>query len=323
MPNNNNSYVYSISRLRVKEMTLLDDGVISQLVASDDYDSMMRILADKGWNVESKEVGDITGKQTDELWSLIDELVDDKSQLSALKVEKDFHNLKAAIKAAYSDLDMEDYFVKYGTVETEIIKEAIEKKDFTMLPDFMRPYAEEAFDVLFKTGDGQKADSILDKGSLIATRDMAAKSDSTLLKDYANTKIDIANLKIAIRGSRTGKDKAYFEEYLVSTPNIDAKSLAGAAIISEESIYSYLEHTEYKDGIDKLEEGFASFESWCDNQIIKRIKLEKYNSFSISAIIAYIIAREMEIKNVGIVLVAKRNEFSAEEIKKRMRDMYV
>ena len=72
-----------------------------------------------------------------------------------------------------------------------------------------------------------------------------------------------------------------------------------------------------------IKEDFASFEVWADNQIIKMIKKEKYTTTTLTPIVAYILARENEIKVARILIVAKQNNLPVEEIKKRMRDMYV
>ena len=84
-----------------------------------------------------------------------------------------------------------------------------------------------------------------------------------------------------------------------------------------------METTDFKEAVDAIKTDFAVFECWCDNQIINAIRKEKYTPMTISPIIAYILARENEIKTVRILTVAKRNDLKPEEVKKRMRDMYV
>ena len=56
--------------------------------------------------------------------------------------------------------------------------------------------------------------------------------------------------------------------------------------------------------------------------MIEDIKPEKYNSFTIGPILAYVIARENEIKTVKIILSGKLNGFDNQFIKERVRVMY-
>lgn len=316
------SKIYQVTRVKANEVNLLTNSVLDQIIASPDEQAMLGILKDHGYDTKGSS-DSIVKSETNKLWKFISELGLKKSDLSTMLVENDFHNLKVEIKGAYKNVDVSNLYQRYGLVDIEKIKQAVAEKKFSILPDYMQKYAEEAFDVLFKTGDGQLADSIIDKGSLKAMNTFAEKSDLKLLKEYASLRTAIADIKIAIRGVRAGKPKDFFEKYMQETDVISVSSLAHAASITEDEIYSYLEITDFKDAIDMIKNDLTLFEVWCDNKLIDTIKKEKFNSFTLSPVIAYIIARQIEIKNVGILLVAKRNDFSEEEITKRMRDMYV
>jgi V/A-type H+-transporting ATPase subunit C len=57
--------------------------------------------------------------------------------------------------------------------------------------------------------------------------------------------------------------------------------------------------------------------------MIETIKPQKYNSFSAGPLIAYVLARENEIKTVRIVLTCKQNGMPDDSIRGRVREMYV
>ena len=48
-----------------------------------------------------------------------------------------------------------------------------------------------------------------------------------------------------------------------------------------------------------------------------------YNSFSLGPLVAYVLARENEIKTVRIILTGKRSGLPEEFIRERAREMYV
>ncbi|MFR7445158.1 MAG: V0D/AC39 family V-type ATPase subunit [Sellimonas intestinalis] len=72
----------------------------------------------------------------------------------------------------------------------------------------------------------------------------------------------------------------------------------------------YLESTAYSGGAKALKESASAFERWCDNRIIETIQPQLYNPFSIGPLVAYVLARENEIKTVRIILTGKQNELS-------------
>ena len=53
------------------------------------------------------------------------------------------------------------------------------------------------------------------------------------------------------------------------------------------------------------------------------ISPQKYNAFTIGPVVAYVIARQNEIKTVRIILSGKLNDLPDDSIRERVREMYV
>lgn len=319
----NNEHIYAVARIKAKEVNLLDSSTIDQLMAASSVEAMNKILKDKGWGDGTDNDENMLSVESDKTWAFIAEIIQDLSVFDTLRVERDFHNVKAAIKAEFSKKEDDSIYQKYGAVSIKNIKEMMAAKDTNFIPDYMQKYVDKAYRYMMKTGDGQLCDIILDKGTLEVMIMLAEKNGNKLLKEYAQTKAAISNIKIAIRGAKTRKTKEFFDRALVECSSINIDGLSNAAVQGIENVYSYIETTSYSSSIDLIKTDLAAFECWCDNQIMKSIKKEKYTSTTISPIVAYILARENEIKTVRILTVAKRNNLAQEEVKKRMRDMYV
>ena len=105
--------------------------------------------------------------------------------------------------------------------------------------------------------------------------------------------------------------------------SVDVSRLAKAALNGMDAIQDYLKDTVYAEGAEALAESPSSFERWCDNRIIQTISPQKYNAFTIGPIVAYVIARQNEIKTVRIILSGKLNELPDDSIRERVREMYV
>lgn len=317
-------YIYAVARVRSKELALLDKSVLEQLLSCKTYEDCLKILSDKGWgdhNGESAE--EILSQEREKTWSFIRELVSDMSVFDTFLYEKDFHNLKAAIKQVYIRNEVPNIFINDGTVDANQIYEAVKNHDFSILPEHMQVPAEEAYQVQMRNGDGQLCDVILDRAALDTIYKMAAASENELLMEYAELRIVTANLNSSIRGAKTGKRIEFFEMALAQCKTLNKKELIRASLMGVEAIYDYLETTVYDDAVKALKESFSSFERWCDNLIINRIKPQKFNTTSVSPLAAYILARENEIKTVRILLSGKLNDLPENSIRERLRDMYV
>jgi V/A-type H+-transporting ATPase subunit C len=284
----------------------------------------LRFLLDKGWGRTGEESPEqLLTIERDKTWELIRELVGDMSVFYTFIYGNDFHNLKAAIKQVYMNTELNHIYISNGTIPPELIYKAVKEHDFSILPEHMKACAEEAYQVQLHTGDSQLCEVIIDKAALETTYRKGKATGNELLSKYAELKVAAADINIAFRSQKTGKSREFMERAIVQCDSLDVKKLISAALENEEAIYEYLSTTVYEDAVQALKESPSAFERWCDNVIIRHIRPQKYNPFTISPLAAYILARENEIKSVRILLSGKRNEIPEEAIRERMREMYV
>lgn len=319
-----NQYIYAVARIRSKELTLLDKQFFDQLLSCKSYKECLRLLADKGWGVSGEEDAEhLFVLEREKTWSLIRELVKDMSVFDTFLYGNDFHNLKAAIKQVYMNEEIPGIYISHGTIDAELIYNAVKNHDFSVLPEYMRKCAEEAYQVQMHSGDSQLCDIIIDKSALENIYQKGKTSGNELLAEYVELKVASSNINIAVRGAKTGKNIEFFERAFAECESLNRKSLIEASLSGEAAIYEYLATTVYADAVQAMKESPTAFDRWCDNLIIKHIRPQKYNSFTLSPLAAYILARENEIKSVRILLSGKRNDIPENSIRERLREMYV
>lgn len=320
-------YTYAVARIRGREMSLLGGAAMEQLLATKSYDEALHFLADKGWGNSDERLTaeNMLTAETEKTWETIGELVDDMSVFDVFRIADDYHNLKAAIKLAYTgaSVDADRLFVTGGNLEPEQIRKAIREKDYSLLPEAMAEKADEAYDTLLHTGDGQLCDVILDRASLEATYEAGKKADNEVLREYATLTVVASDIKIAVRCGQVGKPLDFILRALADCRELDTDALAHAALGGMESVVEYLSGTDYAQAAEALKVSPAAFERWCDNLIIQHMKPQKFNPFTIGPLAAYILARRNEIKCVRMVLSGKLNGLPDEIIRERLREMYV
>ena len=321
----NNQYVYAVARIRSKELSLLNDQAIGQLLGAKDYSECLRMLADRGWgNGESNLSAEtMLADEREKTWALIGELVDDLSPFDVFLYANDYHNLKAAIKLVCTGDQDFGVFLHNGTLDPQEIRRLVEAQAFAELPEQMRAPAEEAYTALAQTGDGQLCDIILDRAALEAVLQAGQASKSPLFALYAELTAASANIKTAVRCQRTGKSMEFIRRALAPCGSLDVGHLAKAAAESMDAICDYLAQTDYASAVGALRQSPSAFERWCDNLMIQRIKPQQFEPFGIGPLAAYIRGRENEIKSVRIILMGKLNGLPEEAIRDRVREMYV
>ena len=317
-------YTYAVARIRAKELSLLSSQDIEQLVSAKDVHEVLQLLADKGFDGGgAEEIEAILDGESNKTWELMAELLDDISVLDVFLFEKDFHNLKAAVKTVYSEMPIDGVFMHGGSVSADDIYAAVREREFDKLPENMRSAAEDAVQTLNKTGDGQLCDIIIDRAALEAIRSAGRSSGNAMIDRYSELTVALADIKIAYRGARLKKSADFLRAAIAECDTLSKDKLVSAAISGTDELFSYLEITDYAPAVVELKELDSDFEKWCDNLIMDFIKEQKSNPFTIAPLAAYVLARENEIKTVRIILTAKKNGLSESFVRERLRDMYV
>lgn len=306
-------FAYAVARIRSNENKLLTQQDIEGLLLCDSYASCVARLADKGWTASEADGDAIVSAERDRLWALIDEILPDSPVFNSLKLPNDYHNLKAALKARIMRLDWSKHQLRPATVAADVITEAVEKKQFNLLPPRMAAAAAEAYDVLVSGGDGQLCDMIVDAASLTAAIE-AAKPYGGVLLEFAELEAYRANVRIAVRCARMKKSLGIIRSALAECSSVDVDRLAAAAAQEESAVCELLSQTD-REAADALRDSLAAFERLCSARMNDRLEYTKYVSLGAEPIVAYIHCREKEMRQVRIILAGLRNQVSVERIR--------
>lgn len=316
-------YIYAVARIRSKELQLLTAPFLEQLMAAQDEAECLRLLSERGWESADGSCEEMLVREQGKTWNLMEELVGDASAFHVFRYEIDYHNLKAAIKASGSGSAHGDLYRAGGTIPAETIRRAVEERDYELLPERMRDAARETADVFLQTHDGQLCDVLVDNAALRDIFRAGKESQEALLRQYGELKVAAADIKIAVRAQRTGKDRKFLARALAPCETLEIDALAEAATESFDAICGYLSRTDYADAVTELKKSPAAFERWCDNVMMRAIRPQIHNCFGLGPLAAYVLARENEIKTVRMILSGKRNGLAEDMIRERVRETYV
>ena len=319
------NYTYAVARTRAMEISLFSRKTIDQLLGCSTKEQCMQFLNERKWGSGeiTTNAEEMLSAEKEKTVGFIGSLVEDLSVFGVLFYPDIFHNLKAAIKKAVIGEIQGELFIPETKPSGEEIFSLVNSRDFSSLPAYMEEAAKQAYEELVHTGDGQLCDIMIDRATLQAIYESGMASNEEIVKNYAEIAVALANIKIAVRASKTGKSASFMEQAMYPCESLDINELKRAAAKGEESIQKYLEGTKYAGGAEALKKSPSAFECWCDNQVIALIQPQISNPFTIGPLMAYLLARENEIKTVRIILSGKQNGLSEDSIRERVREMYV
>ena len=318
-------YTYAVARIRCRETRLLSEADISQLVSAKDSESAVRMLRDKGWGENNADNGidELIAAEEDKLWAFISEIVPDMSVFGFLSVPNDYHNLKVAVKCITRGIKPDGMFIYSAPTDPDKLYELLLKREYDSLPEHLKEPAKEAVTILLQTSDGQLCDMVADKACLEHVYRLGKENDSDIIKLYCELFVAFADIKIAVRAAKTGKPLELIRRAVAQCDSLDAQKLAFAASLGYDDITAYIANTRYSSAVEALNTSMSAFEKWGDDYLTGVLKPQKWEPFGVGPVVAYILARENELKAVRLILSAKQNNLPEEIVKERLRMMYV
>lgn len=317
-------YVYAVAKIRANELNLLQNAQLEAAIATPNYAAAVKLLTEVGFaDFSEKSEEQILKEKEEQAFEFICEIAPDKNLFDFLVVKNDFHNIKAVLKSLVADVDYAPFVLEPCLIPPEDIYRAITEKNFEKLPDWAIKPIKKGYELVTATLDGQILDVYLDKCYLEESLKMAKKSNESFSVGLVERTIFIANLQIALRGADMGKSKEFLKDAMAEGGIIDNDRLISLALESRQALADYLR----ENGLSLIAEGIlksnSAAEKAADNHLMNYVKGAKYESFGISPLIGYYIARCNEVKTVRILLCCKRTGLSEAEIKERVRELYV
>ena len=331
---NDTIYAYAVGRIRALETRLLDRSRFERMIDSSSVEEALKVLAESDYAHAVSELGDVHDFES----ILIEELkntfntiknISPRPELIAIMVLRyDIHNLKVLFKARYLGVKS-DLLIPIGSLDIARLEFAVSEEDYRDLPGLLRRAAEKISEDFLVNRDPQVIDLMLDQVLFEQLLAAARDEGSTFLEGMFVRQIDLINLKSLIRIKRMGLDREFFKKALLSHGSIPVDRLSTSLDEPLENLITALAMSDYADLVGEgvrewLEKGSASLlEKLSDDYITSYLKLAKWMPFGYEPLVGYLWAKEIEIKNIRLVLVGKINRLPAEAIRERIRDVYI
>ena len=330
-----NRYAYAVGKIRAREVRLLDLHKLSSILEAENVAEALKGLSDTDYReglalVKGEEDFDLhLSRQMESVYGLISELTLDPELTDLFILRNDFHNIKVAIKKKYVALAAEEYYLAPSIVDREELIEAVGTGNFFRLPPLLAGALEKIEGIYSAEKNIQLIDITLDEIYLSHSLQVACQAKCEFLERLFLIQIDLTNIRSFLRLKEMAKERDYLERCLISGGVLEREHFLKSFAGSPESFVDSLRFKDYyeilKSGIEhwKKSGSFSFLEKLFDDYLLNFAKRAKYISFGIEPLIGYLVAKEMEVKNLRTVIVGKFNRLSPELIKERLRESYI
>ena len=327
-----NKFIQSSTRLRVLEKELLKSENFVRISEQDSLEDALRSLSDTVYNKYINKISSPTEYEVI-LKEELTRFYKDAYEISPSKIPVDlvalkyfYHNLKVLIKEKISEKDLKNIYMNIGDFDLKeyrdgLVKGSKRNKYFELIGKILDAYEEKK--------DPQIIDIYLDNAYFKDLLDLAEESKVDLFINYAKNLIDFTNIRTLLRAKKQEKDVEFLKQIIVPGGNLREETyldLLNRDLSSDTDAFKRLDIYKYiKDALDDFKEKgtLSDFEREMDNYFIDLIKDVKYVTYGPEVVFANVLAKEMEIKNLRIILVSKLNGLDSEFIREKLRDSYV
>lgn len=324
-----------IPRIRVLETRLLDKTKLDRMIDSSSPLEALKILEETEYSIfmskvkrpEDYEI--LLSNELKRVYHLLYEISPVKSLVNMMSLKYDYHNIKVMIKGKILNKDFTDIIIPVGNVPIEKLKTSIDNEYYRDLNPIMRKAIEDTFEDFGTNKDPQKIDIILDKYMFEQMLSLNKEIGDEFLDKYLKSLIDLNNIKTLLRVKKQNKGREFFASVIIEGGSIDKDKLLGMLNDAAENISTKLTYTNYAEFIRAGIEYYTKtgsvslLEKLGDNYVMDMMKDAKIIPFGVEPLLAYIYAKETEIKIIRIIMVGKLNNISAEVVRERLRDIYV
>ncbi len=329
-----NEYQYPCAVIRGNELTLLSAADLNKVVESPSIQGAMNILRDFGYG-DGKELENprdfelaLKAEQA-RVVELVLSVIPEKEELEFLQYPADYHNAKVILKAEALGSSPEPYLTDGGRIDGTDLAVMVKERNFMFMPVDLRDAILETIEAYGKGRDPQEIDILLDKACYREMLKAAAEAENQFVTEYVQTLIDILNVQTYVRVRQVGKPVDFLQKVFLEGGKVELSTLVE---LYEESYQVAGEKLDLF-GFGKVMSrgaalaaeggGYALMEKLCDDLKIRYAQGAKFITAGVEPIAAFYVAKEMELKNLRMVLNGKLVGIPEETLKERLRETYV
>jgi len=363
----NSKYATAVGIIRALENKLLKFTDLERLLSVEKAETLLEELSETPYGEyigRIKEINEFEFLLNSELkktYKIISELSLNPEITNLFFLKKDLHNLKIILKNKYSNLIGEEYLVDLGLFSLPVLKEMVEKNNYTKFPFRVNlqgePWTigqavEKAIKQVEQTSETELIDFFLDSAFYQMSLETTKKYRNIFLERLFKLEIDTNNLKTLVRFIVTKKDKKYLQDAWIPGGDLSGDFFLPEIVEKEKDLLQKVHQARYERlisyerdlsakettlpfleeyekiitlGISSWEKmhTFSDLEKIIDNFLINYLKKAKHISLGIEPLIGYLSAKEMEIKNIRLIIFGKITNLPLEMIRQNLREAYI
>ncbi len=322
------SYAHASARVRALETVMLGKSLLRDMANAQNFEDSVEMLTSTEYalnqpftlaNAEQKLVDKRAQNK-----NLFLELMLDHKIAELILARADFANMRLALRRVLTDRPIGHDYKSWGNVQPEEFEEIFETERYDRLPGYLHEGVEAAVLAYYQDKDIRQIDYQIDRHEMAYRLQTAKEIKNEFLINFFMIKIDLQNIKTLLRlkMAQDQRKDLFFEGGFVLTDRLTHALEIGYEALGQ-LFYPTLYHEVIETGVSYLvnENSFLKLEKAIDDYILGFLKTTRSITAGPQPVIAYFVAKEMEIRTLRMVLTGKRHKLMTKLLVDRMPEL--
>ncbi len=319
-------YMFQTAEVRALELHMLSRAVFLEMANAADFPEAVDALSASEYGATQPIKGlhameqMLLARRAD-LRAFFEDLMIDESVAELMRSRTDFANLRLAVRRLVTDKPLGTDYSPGGNVEPETFAPALQEDNPGMLPVFLQEASEEAVLAYYDHKDIRDIDYSIDRFQTDYQLKRAAEMGSVFLTSLFAIQTDLTNLRTLFRLKyMDSDDKSAFLDggFLRMFRFEHALELGLDALASAFATTPYADIVENGVAYLASKQSFLAVEQRCEAYMLGFLRKTSTITAGPQPVIAYLLAKEQEIRTIRLVLTAKKSRLDSKLILDRI-----
>lgn len=310
--------------IRLKEQELLTKEQLDGLLRSQHFEQALSLLKPTVYTNISHSYESELMTSLSQTYALLYEEMPECGVLDLFSLIYTYHNIKVLLKTELSESDFSRLLMPIGRYTIPELTHAIKSGELNVLPDILSTAIQQVKEYVAEYGTIDAVDILLDRAYFEHLNIIAANSQDSDLIDMVKAWTDLYNASCVIRVSRQNVGRSFLQSVLSTQGFISVDEWVQLSTGQQlDAIYNRLQEEAYAPALKlAVDSDIIGYETAKDFVAAYYLEQASLQPFGYLPALAYIYHKEMEVKNLRLILTGKDNGIDEAILRERMRPIY-
>jgi V/A-type H+-transporting ATPase subunit C len=319
-------YAFQTAQVRSLETQMLTRTALTDMANASDFVSAASSLSGTEYTLpqgaDGFEIETVLRQRRAAVRNLFEDLMIDERVVEVFRSRDDYANLRLVLRRVLTDKPIGTDYSPEGNVPPELLRQAFEEQNYAMLPEYLRTAADQAVLAFYQNKDIRQIDNAIDHAQAAYKLDVAQVADGDVfLTNLFRIQIDLTNLRTMLRVKFLQADP---RDVFLEGGFVEMDRLRQGIDLPYEALGPLFFATPYHHIVDAgagylaANGSFLKAEQQCDDYALGYLRQTIQITAGPQPVVAFLLAKEHEIRTVRLILTAKRNNLDTKLILDRL-----